>query len=170
MYKFKNKVFTSFVPWNWFKWVCMGGWLVCNPILVFFFGPNRTFGLGLGLGPSQTKEFWTHEELIYAKYEEQVFIREVVSSWKKMSILCRELQYKKRALKASRIDAWHVPKTFYCKLYKIQILTWILFPPLESPNPFDQFSYIRWFILDVENPPIKQNVKNVDANSGSNSK
>ena len=37
------------------KKVCVvgGGW-VCKPILVFSFGPNQAFGLGLGLGPSRT--------------------------------------------------------------------------------------------------------------------
>ena len=34
--------------------VCGGcGW-VCKPILVFYFGPNQAFGLGLRLGPSRT--------------------------------------------------------------------------------------------------------------------
>ena len=35
----------------------MGGgrWVVCKPILVFYFGPNQALGLGLRLGPSRTK-------------------------------------------------------------------------------------------------------------------
>jgi hypothetical protein len=33
----------------------VGGW-VCKPILVFYFGPNQTFGPGLRLGPSRTKD------------------------------------------------------------------------------------------------------------------
>ena len=32
--------------------VCVGGGWVCKPILVFYFGPNQAFGLGLRLGPS----------------------------------------------------------------------------------------------------------------------
>jgi hypothetical protein len=47
-----------------FVWV-----VVCKPILVFYFGPNLAFGLGLRLGPSQTKcenvslfDSWTAEE------------------------------------------------------------------------------------------------------------
>jgi hypothetical protein len=27
---------------------------VCKPILLFYFGPNQSFGLGLWLGPSRT--------------------------------------------------------------------------------------------------------------------
>ena len=30
--------------------------VVCKPILVFYFGPNQTFGLGLKLGQSRTIE------------------------------------------------------------------------------------------------------------------
>ena len=30
------------------------GCVVCKPILVFYFGPNLAFGLGLRLGPSRT--------------------------------------------------------------------------------------------------------------------
>ena len=29
-------------------------WVVCKPILVFYFGPNLVVGLGLRLGPSRT--------------------------------------------------------------------------------------------------------------------
>ena len=37
--------------------VCVDGWWdgwLCKPILVFYFGPNQAFGLGLRMGPSQT--------------------------------------------------------------------------------------------------------------------
>ena len=38
----------------WWVGGCVG-WL-CNPILVFYFGPNQAFGLVLRLGPSRTIE------------------------------------------------------------------------------------------------------------------
>ena len=34
-------------------WVSGGGWVVCKPILVFYFGPNKAFGHGLRLGLSR---------------------------------------------------------------------------------------------------------------------
>ena len=41
---------------NKFVWlvVVVGGFVVCKPILVFYFGPNQALGLELRLGPSRT--------------------------------------------------------------------------------------------------------------------
>ena len=39
----------------WWVGGWVGGWVVvCKAILVFYFGPNQDFGLGLRLGPSRT--------------------------------------------------------------------------------------------------------------------
>jgi hypothetical protein len=62
-----------------------GGWwlvvVVCKPILVFSFGPNQAFGLGLGLGPS-----WTKSAYLYAWYITNV--KQYLLFWIKTKLSC----------------------------------------------------------------------------------
>ena len=36
--------------------VAVGGWWVCKPILVFYFGPNQAFAFALGLDWNQDEQ------------------------------------------------------------------------------------------------------------------